>query len=160
MELISCQSIALVSERSFVVSPEIVNRALPHQEIISLLLQRDPNSARVTTTNGNTCLHWFLSQPFPRTSVDLQILETLVTAFPQSIFTKNHENKSPLQLLIGKAAIEDAEFSDETSDSTKAQYGAKYILGLLIELSQLHSASAQGSIERIAPSSDDLPTCI
>jgi hypothetical protein len=130
---------------SFDCSPKLVNRALPHQEIISLLLQRDQHSAKVTTSNGNTCLHWFLSHPFPRTSIDLQILETLVAAFPQSIFVKNNEKKTPLQLLIGKAALEDAEFVENSSDPAKAQYGAKYILGHLLELSQLHSSSNSSS---------------
>jgi hypothetical protein len=93
-----------------------------------------------------------LSQSFPRTFIDLQILEALVAASPESIFSKNHEKKTPLQLLIGKAALEDAEFVGESSDPTEARYGARYILGHLMELCQsspdLSSASCNSSSDR------------
>jgi hypothetical protein len=114
-----------------------VNRVLPHPGLISLLLEADKNSARIVTSNGNTCLHWLVSQPFPRTATDLEILEMVFQAYPLAVFTRNSEKKTPLEMLISKAAVEDSQLiEDQSSDSEAPHYGAKYLLGYLVELSQ------------------------
>jgi hypothetical protein len=123
-----------------------VNRVLPHPDLINLLIGAYANSVKIPTSNGNTCLHWLVSQPFPRTAIDLQILERVFAAYPLAAFTRNHDKKTPLELLISKAALEDAQFVDDYSDQTNASvpyYGAKYLLGYLLELSQSLSLRSQ-----------------
>lgn len=109
-----------------------MNRVLPHPDIIDLLLHADPDSLKIPTSNGNTCLHWLVSQPFPRTAIDIEILGKIFAANPSALFTRNCEKKNPLEILISKAAIEEAEFVQKSDN----EFGAKYVLGCLIELSQ------------------------
>lgn len=109
-----------------------MNRVLPHPDIIEFLINADPDSVTRQTSNGNTCLHWLVSQPFPRTSEDIDILEKIVAGHPVAIFTRNSDKKTPLEILISKAAAEEAELVE----GSKNMYGARYVLGHLIELSQ------------------------
>lgn len=66
-----------------------MNRDHPYPEIIELLLNTEPNVTNITTSNGNTCLHWFLSQQYPRNETDITILEKIYFSNPSAAFIRN-----------------------------------------------------------------------
>lgn len=120
----------------------LVNRNHSHPEIIELLLNTtEPNGTNIPTSNGNTCLHWLISQQYPRNQTDLNILEKIYYSNPSAIFTRNYDRKTPMEMLISLVASEEAHLNNNNSNSgdsnennSSNQYNPSYILGHLLEL--------------------------
>ncbi len=73
----------------------VVHRPCPDIQIVKLLLQYDPLCARLTTTNGNTALHWVVTHIPPSE----EITTCLVNIYPEGIHIKNNAQMTPLDIL-------------------------------------------------------------
>lgn len=117
-----------------------MNRDHSHPEIVDLLLTGTEHSVtHIQTSNGNTCLHWLLSQKYPRNQNDLKILEKVFFSCPSAVFVKNKDKKTPMEMLISTVASSESNLLNPVNQPQKfvgneELFDASFVLGHLLEL--------------------------